>query len=77
MNKVLQAREKAKITIETDFLHYQQEVVAVTVGGLNVYEIALTKRHSAIPYSKKKCMYILARQHAAETHGSLIMKYLI
>lgn len=29
------------------------------------------------PYHKKKCMYVTARLHSAETYGSLIMKYLM
>ena len=29
------------------------------------------------PYHKKKCMYIMARLHSGETHGSLIMKYIM
>ena len=30
-----------------------------------------------MPYHKRKCLYVIARQHAAETHGSLIMKNLL
>ena len=50
------------------------------MGGLNIYQITLTKRKNepkATPYHKKKCMYITARLHSAETHGSQIMKNII
>ena len=30
-----------------------------------------------MPYHRKKVMYITARMHAAETHGSFIMKYIL
>jgi len=49
------------------------------VGGLNVYQITLTKRKgpNCVPYHRKKCMYITARMHSAETAGSVIMKYIL
>ena len=49
------------------------------MGGLNIYQITLTKRREAgsIKHKKKKIIYIQARLHAAETHGSFIMRYLI
>ena len=67
------------LEIHTDYLYYKQEIVSQSMGGLSVYQITLTKRkgQNCIPYHKKKCMYISARMHAAETHGSFIMKYII
>lgn len=49
------------------------------MGGLNVFQITVTKRKGpgALPYHKKRCMYITARLHSAETHGSLIMKHIL
>ena len=51
-------------------------MAAKSVAGLNIHQLTLTKRKGA-PYHKKKVMYITARLHAAETHGSVIMQYLI
>ena len=67
------------LEIHTDYLYYKQETISQSAGGLNVYQITLTKRKgpNCLPYHRKKCMYITARLHAAETHGSLIMKYVI
>ena len=42
-----------------------------------MFQLSLTKRNSNVPYSKRRCIYVTARQHAAETHGSLIMHNLI
>ena len=46
--------------------------------GLNIYQLTLTKRKEvSVKYKKKKVIYIQARLHAAETHGSLIMRNII
>lgn len=42
-----------------------------------MYQLTVTKRRGLSTCSAKKCMYVTARLHAAETHGSWIMKYLI
>jgi murein tripeptide amidase MpaA len=56
------------------------------MGGLNIYELTLTSKHEkeivvkrgGKPEKKKKqCIYIQARQHAAETHGSIVMAAII
>jgi murein tripeptide amidase MpaA len=49
------------------------------MGGLNVYQLTITKRREAgsIRHKKKHVIYIQARLHAAETHGSLIMSKII
>ena len=40
--------------------------------------LTITKRREvSIKYKKKQVIYIQARLHAAETHGSLIMKQII
>ena len=67
------------LEIHTDYLYYKQEIVSQSVGGLNVYQMTITKRKgpNCLPYHKKKCMYVTARMHAAETHGSLVMKYIL
>ena len=67
------------LEIHTDYLYYKQEIVSQSVGGLDLYQITLTKRKgpNCVSYHRKKCMYISARMHAAETHGSLIMKYIL
>ena len=67
------------LEIHTDYLYYKQEIVSQSVGGLNIYQITLTKRKgpNCLPFHRKKCMYITARLHSAETHGSLIMKHII
>lgn len=67
------------LKILTDYLYYKQEIISQSVGGLNVYQITLTKRKGSncVPDHKKKCMYITARMHSAETHSSLIMKYIM
>jgi len=67
------------LKIFTDYLYYKQEIISQSVGGLNVYQITLTKRKGSncVPDHKKKCMYITARMHSAETHSSLIMKYIM
>ena len=69
------------LEIHTEYLYYKQEIVSQSVGGLNIYQITMTKRKGQAsnnrPYHKKKCIYITARLHAAETHGSLIMKYIM
>ena len=64
------------IEIQNDFLLYRKEVISQSVGGLNIYQLTLTKRKcpNSKPYHKRKCMYISARLHAAETHGSVIMQ---
>ena len=74
-----QFRSTKLFEIHTDYLYYKQEIVSQSVGGLSVYQITLTKRKgpNCVPYHRKKCMYISARMHAAETHGSIIMKYLL
>ena len=74
-----QFRSTKLLEIHTDYLYYKQEIVSQSVGGLSVYQITLTKRKgpNCVPYHRKKCMYISARMHAAETHGSIIMKYLL
>ena len=71
----LQSGREKLIEIQTDFLLYRKEVISQSVGGLNIYQITLTKRKcpNSKPYHKRKCMYISARLHAAETHGSVIM----
>ena len=51
-------------------------MISQSVGGLNLYLLTLTKRRS-ISTGSKKCIYITARLHAAETHGSWIMKHII
>ena len=69
------------IEIHTKYLYYKQEIVSQSVGGLNIYQITLTKRQGQAPhnkpYHKKKSIYITARLHSGETHGSLIMKYIM
>ena len=49
------------------------------MGGLNIYQLTVTKRRdtTGVRHSKKKVIYIQARLHAAETHGSLIMRHII
>lgn len=49
------------------------------MGGLNIYQITITGRREAgsIRHKKKKCIYIQARLHAAETHGSFVMKSIL
>lgn len=71
-----QQKKLSFVEITTDYLYYKQEVVSQSVGGLNVYQLTLTKRRG-ISSQNKKCIYITSRLHAAETHGSIIMKYLI
>ena len=69
------------LEIHTEYLYYKQEIVSQSVGGLNIYQVTMTKRKGQAPnnrpYHKKKCMYITARLHSGETHGSLIMKYMM
>ena len=67
-------KPRSCVEIVTDSLLYKHEVISQSVGGLDVYQISLTNRSRM---ANKKFMYIIARQHAAETHGSWIMKYLI
>ena len=57
-------------------IHYRQEVIAQSMGGLNIYQVTITGRREAgsIRHKRKKCIYIQARLHAAETHGSFVMK---
>jgi len=57
-------------------------VVAKSIAGLEIYQLTITKKRNpskgeSMPLSKKKCVYITARMHAAETHGSFIMQHLI
>lgn len=60
--------------IVNKFLHYRQEVVGQSMCGLNLYQLTITKRREhSIKHKKKAVIYIQARLHAAETHGSLIM----
>jgi predicted deacylase len=49
------------------------------MGGLNVYQVTIAKRREAgsIKHKKKHVIYIQARLHAAETHGSHIMSSII
>ena len=49
------------------------------MGGMNIYQITITKRKDAgsINHKKKTLMYIQARLHAAETHGSFIMSTIL
>jgi len=44
-----------------------------------VFQITITKRREAgsIKHKKKSCMYIQARMHCAETHGSIIMSHIL
>ena len=67
------------LEIHTDYLYDKQEIVSQSLAGLNIYQITLTKRkgQNCLPFHRKKCMYITARLHSAETHGSLIMKYIM
>ena len=59
-------------------IHYRQEVLGQSICGLNIYQISITKRKEiSIKYKRKKLIYIQARLHAAETHGSLIMKNIL
>jgi len=60
------------------FIHFRQEVVGQSMCGLNLYQLTLTKRRElSIKHKKKAVIYIQARLHAAETHGSLIMQHLM
>lgn len=43
------------------------------MGGLFIYQIQISNK-SQKPNVKKKVIYLQARQHAAETHGSHIMQ---
>ena len=64
--------------IVNKFLHYRQEVVGQSMCGLNLYQLTITKRREhSIKHKKKAVIYIQARLHAAETHGSLIMQHLM
>jgi len=67
------------LEIHTDYLYYKQEIVGQSVGSLNVFQITLTKRKgpNCLPFHKKKCMYVTARMHSAETHASHVMKYIM
>ena len=48
------------------------------MGGLNIYQISLTKRKElSKKHKKKSVIYMQARLHAAETHASIIMKYIM
>jgi len=45
---------------------------------LNIYQLTISKKSLTLKaHQKKKCIYIIARQHAAETHGSYLMRFLI
>jgi murein tripeptide amidase MpaA len=61
----------------TDYLHYRKETISQSVGGLSLFQITLTKRKALSTNHNKKVIYITARQHAAETHGSFIMKQIL
>ena len=54
-------------------------MAAKSVAGLNIHQLTLTKRkgNQGAANHKKKVMYITARLHSAETHGSVIMQHLI
>lgn len=58
---------------------YRQEAIAQSIGGLNIYQITITKSREAgsIRHRKKSVIYITSRVHAAETHGSFIMSKII
>lgn len=51
-------------------------MIAISVGGLNVYQLTLTAQ-SRKPNCMKKYIYIQARVHAAENHSSFVMKNFI
>jgi hypothetical protein len=72
-------QEQNNFEITNDYLQYRQEVIAQSMGGLNIYQLTLTKRRGAgsIPHKRKQVIYIQARVHAAETHGSFIMSSII
>lgn len=72
-----QANQNFEIT--TKYLLYRQEAIAQSIGGLNIYQITITKRREAgsLKHRRKSCMYIQARLHAAETHGSFIMSHIL
>lgn len=55
-------------------------MIAQSIGGLNVYQLTFAKKkaaNGALRYRKRQCIYIQARLHAAETHGSFIMSHII
>ena len=48
------------------------------MSGLNIYQLSLTKRRElSKKHKNKSIIYFQARTHAAETHSSLIMRYLM
>ena len=74
-----QIKEAKNFEVLNSYLHYRQEILAQSMGGLNIYQITMTKRREAgsIKHKKKKIIYIQARLHAAETHGSFVMRYVL
>lgn len=59
-------------------LHFRQEIVGQSMGGLNIYQLTITKRREqSMKHKRKACIYLQARQHAAETHGSFVMQSIL
>jgi hypothetical protein len=53
-----------------------------TVGGLPMYVLTITNNtgqyiNNQLNKKKKKVIYITARTHAGETHGSVVMQHLM
>lgn len=70
-------RDDSVTKIETKILSYTEEILSVSVGGLPIHLISLTHKQSPIPLAKRKCIYLVARQHSAETPGSHIMRFIL
>mmetsp|Transcript_5071 Transcript_5071/g.7669 ORF Transcript_5071/g.7669 Transcript_5071/m.7669 type:complete len:89 (+) Transcript_5071:2658-2924(+) len=57
-SSVLSSPDNFEIT--TQYLYYRQEILAQSIGGLNIYQVTLTKRREAgsIKHKKKTVIYI-------------------
>ena len=61
-NLVSQVRDYTKIEILTEHIHFTREVISVSLGGLSVYQLTITKKSLTLQsHAKKKCIYIVAR----------------
>ena len=76
---IQEVRELNSFSITTKKLYYSQEVISKSICGLNVYmlTIALSSKLKKVPLNKRKCLFLQARTHAAETPGNFVMRELI
>ncbi|EGR32975.1 zinc carboxypeptidase family protein, putative, partial [Ichthyophthirius multifiliis] len=80
-NSVDEFNQKTRsLTIITENIFYKKENVGGSRLGLAIYliEISASKKIKQIlPYDRRKIIFIIARQHPAETPSSLIVQGLI